>query len=291
LAPFDDAAVIGWSKEEALVSTVDFFPAVVDDPEDFGTVAAANACSDIFAMGGRVIVGLAIAAFPVEIPDSVVQATVLAAAETLRAAGGVLAGGHTIRTVEPIFGLAVQGAASPGAVWRKGGARAGDVVVLSKPLGTGLVLNDGSDGERRTAIAGMRETNRRAASLLRTLDPPPSAVTDVTGFGLLGHAWEIAEQSGARICFRSSQLPAYAGAREAAQRGVRTSGDARNRRYIEGHAELRAADALVALALDPQTSGGLMATVRPDQVDDLVGGGFVPIGRVDAGHPAVVLTA
>lgn len=291
LAPFDDAAVVSLPAGEAMISTVDFFPAVVDDPDDFGAVSAANACSDIFAMGGRVRVAVAVAGFPVGLPDEVIQATLLAATATLEEAGGVLVGGHTIRTAEPIFGLAVQGTVRPEAIWRKGGARPGQVLVLSKPLGTGLVINGGTDDERRTAIAGMRATNRRAADVLRGLDDPPTSVTDVTGFGLAGHAWEVAQRSGVRIRISGSQLPTYPGALDAAARGVRTSGDVRNRRYVDGHSSVSVDEAVAAVAFDPQTSGGLLAAVTEEQAELLACEGFVTVAHVEAGDESVVLTA
>jgi selenide,water dikinase len=291
LAPFDDAAVVSLPPGEAMISTVDFFPAVVDDPDDFGAVAAANACSDIFAMGGRVCVAVAVAGFPVELPDHVIEATLSAGTTTLEEAGGVLAGGHTIRTAEPIFGLAVQGTVRPDAIWRKGGAGPGQVLVLSKPLGTGLVINGGTDDERRAAIDGMRATNRRAAEALHRLDEPPTSVTDVTGFGLVGHAWEVAQRSGVRIRIEGSRLPAYPGALDAAARGVRTSGDARNRRYVDGNSTRSVEDDVAALAFDPQTSGGLLAAVTVEQADLLSGDGFVTVAHVEAGDESVVLTA
>src|SRR2546423_7096750 len=139
LAPFDDAAVYRLSDDAALVSTTDFFPPLVDDPSDFGAIAAANACSDVFAMGGRVVLALNISAFPERLPVEAVAAILSAAAAVVAEAGGVVAGGHTIRSEEPIFGLAVQGLVHPHHIWSKGGARAGDLLVLSKPIGTGIV--------------------------------------------------------------------------------------------------------------------------------------------------------
>src|SRR5688500_13132833 len=149
LAPFDDAAVYRLGPELALVSTTDFFPPLVDDPADFGAVAAANACSDVFAMGGRVVLALNVAAFPERLPVVAIEQILRAAAETVTAAGGVVAGGHTIRSDEPIFGLAVQGLVDPRRVWTKAGAQVGDVLVLSKPIGTGIVLAGGSDAAKR----------------------------------------------------------------------------------------------------------------------------------------------
>src|SRR5947209_4095740 len=152
LAPFDDAAVYRVSADVALVSTTDFFPPLVDDPGDFGAIAAANACSDVFAMGGRVVLALNVAAFPERLPVDAVAAILESAARVVEKAGGVIAGGHTIRSEEPVFGLAVQGLVHPDRVWAKGGAREGDVVVLSKPLGTGIVLAAGDERDVAAAI-------------------------------------------------------------------------------------------------------------------------------------------
>src|SRR5687767_14730845 len=218
LAPFDDAAVFRLTDDLALVSTTDFFPPLVDDPADFGAIAAANACSDVFAMGGRVVLALNVAAFPERMPPEAVKAILSAAAEVVVEAGGVVAGGHTIRSDEPIFGLAVQGLVHPDRVWTKAGARPGDVLVLSKPLGTGIVLAAGSPEDKAVTIARMRTLNRAAAEALAELPggEAPHAVTDVTGFGLLGHGWEMAERSGVRLRFEADRLPLYPGALQAA---------------------------------------------------------------------------
>src|ERR671918_2397321 len=156
LAPSDDAAVVQVADDVALVSTTDFFPPLVDDPADFGAIAAANACSDVFAMGGDVVLALNIAAFPESLPAAVIQAIFRAAAEVVVEAGGVVAGGHTIRSPEPIFGLAVQGVVVPGEQFTKGGARPDDVLGLSKPLGTGLALASGDPQTIGEAISTMR---------------------------------------------------------------------------------------------------------------------------------------
>src|SRR5215203_2876963 len=163
LAPFDDAAVYQVAPDVALVSTTDFFPPLVDHPSDFGAIAAANACSDVFAMGGRVVVAVNIAAFPEHFPRAAIVAIFDAAAAVVAEAGGTIAGGHTIRNPEPVFGLAVQGVVHPDRVFRKGGARPGDVVLLSKPLGTAVVLAGGTRDDTAAAIAGMRTLNRAAS--------------------------------------------------------------------------------------------------------------------------------
>src|SRR5215207_7565435 len=272
LAPFDDAAVYRLSDDVALVSTTDFFPPLVDDPSDFGAVAAANACSDVFAMGGRVVLALNISAFPERMPAEAVAAILGAAAEVVREAGGTVAGGHTIRSEEPIFGLAVTGLVHPDRVWTKAGARPGDALVLSKPIGTGIVLAGGADADKAAAIRRMRQLNRAAAEALIELGGDVHAVTDVTGFGLGGHAWEMAERSDAMLVVDTARLPLYDGALAAATAGVRTGGDARNREHLAGRVMAGAgvAPAIEALCYDPQTSGGLLAALAPSAVDAAV---------------------
>jgi selenide,water dikinase len=289
LAPFDDAAVYRLSDDLAMVSTTDFFPPLVDDPGDFGAIAAANACSDVFAMGARVVLALNISAFPERMPLAAVEAILAAAGEVVAAAGGTVAGGHTIRSEEPIFGLAVQGLVHPDAVWTKAGAQPGDVLVLSKPLGTGIVLAGGSPEEEAAATARMRTLNRAAAEALAALRDRPHAVTDVTGFGLAGHGWEVAERSGTVLRFDADALPLYAGALQAAEAGVRTGGDPRNRAHLEGRVRSSVPAALEALAYDPQTSGGLLAAVAPGAVAALEDAGFTAIGEVADGPAGVEL--
>jgi selenide,water dikinase len=293
LAPFDDAAVYRLSDDSALVATTDFFPPLVDDPADFGAIAAANACSDVFAMGGRVVLALNISAFPEKLPIDAVAAILSAAAEVVAAAGGTVAGGHTIRSEEPIFGLAVQGLVHPDRVWTKAGAVPGDVLLLSKPIGTGILLAGGEDDDKAMAILNMRRLNREAAEALSALTEPPHAETHVTGFGVFGHSWEMAERSEAQVELHSSALPLYPGALDTARRGVVTGGDARNRAYLEGHVTVAdgVSKELENLCFDPQTSGGLLAAVSPSVADDagLAAAGFVPVGRVAAGPAGVHL--
>jgi selenide,water dikinase len=289
LAPFDDAAVYRLGPGLALVSTTDFFPPLVDDPADFGAIAAANACSDVFAMGGRVVLALNIAAFPERMPVAAIDAILSAAALVVAEAGGSIGGGHTIRSEEPIFGLAVQGLVDPDRIWTKRGAVAGDRLVLSKPLGSGIVLAGGSEADKAAAVIVMRTLNRRAAEQLSAMPAAPHAVTDVTGFGLVGHAWELAERSGVTVRLCAGDLPLYAGAREAAARGTRTGGDARNRAYLADAFVSGAPVELEALAVDPQTSGGLLASVPPDAAAELTADGWWEVGTVLAGPPRVEL--
>jgi selenide, water dikinase len=269
LAPADDAAVYRLDDERALIVTTDFFPPMVDDPALFGAVAAVNALNDVFAMGGKPLLALSIAAFPEELPVETVRTVFDAAAAKVEEAGAVLAGGHTIRDQEPKYGLAVVGTAHPRALWRKSGARPGDAVFLTKPLGTGLVLTAVrkellGDDELAEVARRMTELNARSADALRSFEP--NAVTDVTGFGLLGHAHEVAEGSGVRIALDAEALPALPGALEAAAAGIRTGGDARNRDFGAAAISLDgAADAVVTLAYDPQTAGGLLVTLSNDK--------------------------
>jgi selenide,water dikinase len=290
LAPFDDAAVLRLTDDLALVSTTDFFPPLVDDPGDFGAIAAANACSDVFAMGGAVRLAVNVAAFPERLPPEAIAAIFAAAAEVVAAAGGVVAGGHTIRSEEPIFGLAVQGIVHPDRVWTKGGAVLGDALVLSKPIGTGIVLAGGSFDERAAAVTWMRRLNRQAAERLGALaSGGPNACTDVTGYGLGGHAWEMAERGGVVLRFMADALPLHDGALAAARAGVRTGGDGRNRAALEGRVQIGASVTaeLEALVYDPQTSGGLLAAVPSSAIPALVDDGFWHVGEVVAGTPGV----
>lgn len=296
LAPFDDAAVYQVSPEVALVSTTDFFPPLVDDPADFGAIAAANACSDVFAMGGEVVMAINVAAFPEEFPRDAIAAIFAAAADTVARAGGSVAGGHTIRNPEPIFGLAVQGVVHPARIFRKGGAQAGDVVIASKPIGTALALTSDDPQIRAAATAGMRVLNRDAAARLRNAGDGVHAVTDVTGYGLAGHGWEMAQRSGVRLVIETADIVAYPGAAEIAAAGVRTGGDPRNRDYLAGSVDSVAAPGPEALCFDPQTSGGLLAAVTPAVAEVLLAHSgdagddqWWRVGVIEAGAAQVVL--
>jgi selenide, water dikinase len=289
----DDAAVYRISNELAIIGTLDFFPPLVDDARTFGEIAAANALSDVFAMGGRVLFALSIAAFPDELPRDTMAAIIDGAAAKVREAGGTLAGGHTIRDPEPKYGLAVIGAAHPGRLLRKGGARPGDILVLTKRLGTGLLVS----GQRRgstaapdlaAAVDQMRALNRSAAEVL--VATGVAGATDVTGFGLLGHGLEMARASGTRFVFETAALPALDGALELARAGVETGGATHNRRFVASAVSVGdgVASELVTLAHDPQTSGGLLAAIPPDRLDAVraalreVGVEHWIVGRVEA---------
>jgi selenide, water dikinase len=300
LQPPDDAAAYRLTDDLAVIGTLDFFPPLVDDPRTFGEIAAANALSDVFAMGGRVLFALSIAAFPEELPRDVMGEIFGGASAKVREAGGTLAGGHTIRDPEPKYGLAVIGAGHPDRLLRKGGARPGDALILTKRLGTGLLVS----GTRRrvaaaddlaTATDSMRTLNRAASEVL--VASGVAGATDVTGFGLLGHALEMARASGTRFTFDADALPALPGALDLARGGVETDGGRSNRRFTQAdltvHPSVPAE--LVTLAHDPQTSGGLLAAVPASiaerVVEDLRGAGVDGwrIGRVETGSPAVAL--
>lgn len=290
----DDAAVYRLSDDLAVIGTLDFFPPLVDDPRTYGEIAAANALSDVFAMGGRVLFAMAIAALPEDLPREAMEAIFAGASAKVREAGGTLAGGHTIRDPEPKYGLAVVGVAHPDRLFRKGGAQAGDVLMLTKRMGTGLIVSGNRQGrtgadDLDAAIRQMRVLNRAAAEALAEFDV--RGATDVTGFGLLGHGLEMALASGTRFVFEAAALPALEGALDLARAGVQTGGAKHNRRFVAPHLRMAEglAPELVTLAHDPQTSGGLLAAVPPDDVDGLADrladGGVEAwvVGRVEEG--------
>jgi selenide, water dikinase len=269
LAPADDAAVYRLDDERALIFTLDFFPPVVDDPSDYGAIAATNALNDVFAMGGTPLLALSIAAFPEELPVEMLAAIFAAADAQVRAAGGLLAGGHTIRDVEPKYGLAVVGTVRPDGIWPKNGSKPGDALFLTKPLGTGLIMTGYKKGfagamQLERAVRWMRTLNKDAADVLR--GSSPNAVTDVTGFGLFGHAYEMADRSGVQIVLDSQRFPAIDGALDLARKGVRTSGDPRNRDFAASHVQTDGlSDTLAVLGYDPQTAGGLLVSLPADR--------------------------
>ena len=304
LAPADDAAAYRISDDLAIIGTLDFFPPLVDDARTFGEIAAANALSDVFAMGGRVLFALSIAAFPDELPRDVLAAVFEGAAAKVHEAGGTLAGGHTIRDPEPKYGLAVIGAAHPDRLLRKGGARPGDALILTKRLGTGLLVSGNRHGrtserDLAAAVDQMRGLNRAAADVL--VARGIRGATDVTGFGLVGHGLEMARAAGVVLAFAADGLPALGGALELAASGLETGGATHNRRFTAPALTVgRDVDpALVALAHDPQTSGGLLAAIPSDRVSSVragladVGVEAWVVGRVerveDGGAPGVRL--
>lgn len=281
----------------ALVQTVDFFAPIVDDPYDFGQIAAANALSDVFAMGGEPLTALAIVGFPVgKLPLSVLTTILRGAQDKVREAGASLVGGHSIIDEELKFGLSVTGQADPRRLLTNATAQPGDVLVLTKPLGTGLLATAGKqdllDPLARDALhASMRALNSVASRAALAIDV--RCATDITGFGLLGHGSHIARASEVTLRFDGRALPELPGARALWESGVRTGGAERNERFVGPLALWAAArPADVALALDPQTSGGLLVAVPPSRLADYLSAvpGSVAVGQVEArGNALIVL--
>ena len=262
----DDAAVYRVNDSQAIISTADFFPPVVDDPYAFGSIAAANALSDVYAMGGQPLMAINLVAWPDNLDPAILSEILRGGADTVARGGAIIAGGHTISDKEPKYGLAVTGIVHPDAILTKGGARPGDVLILSKPLGTGLITtahkrDEVEADDLEAALQSMMQLNRDASRAL--LRPGVHAVTDITGFGLLGHAWEMALQSLTSMRFHFDALPVLPHARHYAELGCITGGAHRNETYLAPHARIdESVDAFNREILwDPQTSGGLFAAV------------------------------
>jgi len=275
LGASDDAAVYRVSDEVAIVETVDFFPPIVDDPYTFGAIAAANAMSDVYAMGGQVLFALNVAGFPRDLPKAIIAAIFTGGADKVREAGGVVAGGHTVVDAEPKYGLCVTGRVHPTRIFIKGGLKAGQRVFLSKPLGTGVIATAAKNGACDAAVLdgavrSMLRLNRAAAEVAR--EAGTTGATDITGFGLLGHTAEMVEASSAGIAFRSRDLPLLPGALGLAEKGHWSGGMKRNRRHVEGTLGARGQlaidpslpEPLVNLLFESETSGGLLFGVPAD---------------------------
>ena len=266
----DDAGVYAWEAGPALVQTVDFFTPIVDDPYLYGQIAAANAVSDVYAMGGRPLTALAIAAFPeTGLDDDVIREIFKGGVDQLRAAGVALLGGHTVRDREIKFGYAVTGAVDPTRIWTNAGARPGDVLFLTKPIGTGIVGTAVKFGQAPqalldAAVEAMRTLNKAAAEAAAGVQV--HACTDITGFGLLGHACEVAAASGVTIELDSAAVPVFDGVLPLVAAN-RSGGLASNRTYFAPRVEFASDDArnLADLFFDPQTSGGLLISVAAEE--------------------------
>ncbi len=272
----DDAGAIRIDEERALLQTVDFFPPIVDNPFDYGRIAAANALSDIYAMGGEPLSVLNLAGFPRRELDLAILTEILnGGSAAIEEAGAALLGGHTVEDAEIKYGLAVTGIVAIDQLTTNQGAQPGDRILLTKPLGTGAVttsLQQGrSDPEQvKAAVLSMQTLNRGAARAIKAVTS--SAVTDVTGFGLLGHASEIARAADVTLTFEATALPLLPGAVELATDGCLSGGAGRSRRFLAERLEIEEGvdEALANLALDAETSGGLLICVPEKQVDDLV---------------------
>lgn len=272
----DDAAVYRLNPEMAIILTTDFFPPVVDDPYTYGAVAAANSMSDVYAMGGDVLLAINVAGFPSGLPSDILADIFKGGAEKVAEAGGIIAGGHTVTDDEPKYGLAVVGLVHPEHVVTKGGAQVGDKLVLTKPLGSGIITTAaralGAKAEHLDeAVRWMTTLNQSAAAAMQRAGV--HAATDITGFALLGHAYEMASASSvAAFRFSVGALPVLPGAVEYAHLGFLTGGAGRNRAWLKDHVRLEASvsSELEHILYDPQTSGGLLIAVAPDRYDILL---------------------
>lgn len=270
----DDALVWKLDGERAIVQTADFFPPVVDDPYSFGTIAAANALSDIYAMGAQPIFALNLVGWPDDQDHKLLSEILRGGGEKVKEAGAVVAGGHTTVDKEPKYGLAVTGIVHPDRVLTKGGAKPGDVLLLTKPIGTGVVTTAHKKGQvdqkdLAAAVESMSRLSKDPLRLLRSVDGAVHALTDITGFALVGHAHEIAHQSGLAIRLQWDAVPQLPGAEGCARKGYITGGARRNESYYGPWIEYRRkmADWERQLLIDPQTSGGLFAAVDPSAVE------------------------
>ncbi len=270
----DDAAVYAWDGERALVSTVDFFTPIVDDAYTFGGITAANAMSDIYAMGGRPLFALNIVAFPADLDPSILVDILRGGRDKAAEAGVRVVGGHTIDDKEPKYGMAVVGAVHPDRIYRKSGGRAGDRLVLSKAIGTGTIataIKAGTASQQavEAAVDSMLRLNARALELARAHDV--GAITDVTGFGLLGHLADLANASGLAATLHAADVPVLTDARRLVEEGHVPGGTRRNLEYITPKTrwEDRLAEADRLLLCDAQTSGGLLISTAPGACDVL----------------------
>jgi selenide,water dikinase len=272
----DDAGVYRLSDDSALVVTVDFFTPIVDDAYDYGRVAATNSLSDVYAMGGRPIVALNIAGFPEnKIPAEVLGEIIRGGADVARAAGVSILGGHTVNDPEVKYGLAAIGLVDPRRVVRNAGARAGDALILTKAIGTGVLataLKQRALSMERTKmlVDSMTQLNREASEVMLRHDP--HACTDITGYGLIGHANEMAEASGVSIVLHAERVPLLEGTRDAVEKGYLTGGGNTTRRFMKDKVRLSASvgETTTSLLFDPQTSGGLLIAVAPDRAAALL---------------------
>src|SRR5256886_7972385 len=294
-----DGALYLVGPDTAIVETLDFFPPIVDDASASAAVGAAKAMSDVYAMGGEVLFALTIAAWPEDAPLAQLERVFQGAIDKVAEAGGVIAGGHTVLDREPKYGLAVTGRVHPERVLLKSQLRAGDSLWLTKPIGTGVLTTAHKNGtldaaDLASAIASMVMLNRGAAEA--AIDAELHAATDITGFGLAGHAFEMAERSSVALRIRASLVPLLPGARRHAETGISFGGLERNRSFFDDRAKVvfdRIDEAVRTLILDPQTSGGLLVGVPSAHAEAwqracaVKGVQAVQIGEVIAGDPSV----
>jgi selenide, water dikinase len=275
LGAVDDAAVYRLNDEQALIQTLDFFTPIVDTPYEFGAIAAANALSDIYAMGGEVLFALNVAAFPPDLPPLMLAEILRGGADVVRSVGAAIAGGHTIRDKEPKYGLAVTGMGHPDRLFTKGGARPGDQLVLTKPLGTGTITTALKRGHAApehvdAAVASMTRLNRVASQAARAAGV--HSATDITGFGLIGHSLEMAGAAQVRFRLRFADLPWLPGALHYAEAWLFPGGAHDNQAFYNASVTYSrpVAGWQETLLHDPQTSGGLLLAVSPEYLPTFV---------------------
>ena len=282
-----------------MIQTLDFFTPIVDDPYDFGAIAAANAMSDIYAMGGRVTLALNICAFPPNMPDGIAGQILQGGADKVLEAGGFIAGGHTIDDEEPKYGLSVMGTVHPERFLGKSGASAGDIIILTKALGSGMITTAAKGGEAEpehidTAVESMKQLNMKASAIL---GGTASACTDVTGFSLIGHANEIASKSGLALEIESSKIPFISGAVRYADEWLFPAGSTNNRNCYKDLVRLSGSvsEEIEMLLYTPETSGGLLAAVKSDMANEVLsmfsesGCSAWVIGKAAAGSGIMIL--
>ncbi len=292
----DDAGVYQLNDQQAIINTTDFFPPVVDDPYDFGAIAAANALSDVYAMGGKVLFAMNLVAFPDFLDVAILSEILRGGAEKVAEAGGVIMGGHSVADNEPKYGLAVTGLIEPEKVKRKGGAKPGDVLVLTKPLGVGVITTalkrkktDQADVD--VAVEFMKMLNKAGAEAAQAADA--HAMTDITGFGILGHSYEMAKAGNVTFRFNSADLPLHAGTVRYAEMGTIPGGTGRNASHFESHVTFGAgvSELMQKILWTPETSGGLLVAIPPEKVEAFKAAmpDAAVVGSVEAGDGRIIV--
>lgn len=264
----DDAAVYKLNDRQAVIQTLDFFTPIVDDPYDFGAIAATNALSDVYAMGGKPVLAMNIVGFPNCLDYSILKEIMRGGADKVKEAGALLVGGHSIEDNEPKYGLSVMGIVEPEQVWKNIGAKPGDLLILTKPLGIGIMttaLKEGmlSEASKQLITDIMTTLNRYPVEIILNQGIKVNACTDITGFGLIGHALEMASGSQVSFTIKSSDVPMLEEAISLAEMGIIPGGAYKNRKHAGSHVEVEATveDAIMDVLYDPQTSGGLLLSM------------------------------
>ena len=271
----DDACAYKISEDLVLIQTVDFFPPIVDDPFLFGQIAASNALSDVYAMGGSPAIALNILGLPSCLPKEYAAKILAGGASKVKEAGAIIAGGHTIEDSEPKYGMCVTGFVHPSKIWSNGGAKPGDALVLTKPLGSGILSTAAKQDkitldELKEAALSMSTLNKYARDAAESVQI--NACTDITGFGLFGHAYEMAFASGVTISFEADKLPVFDGVTKLAAKGTVPGGAKRNEEYLEEktYVSKSVCESIKSILFDPQTSGGLLFSVPKSSLGQLL---------------------